>query len=337
MKILLYGENWSGTHVDCISKVLLKQNIKFKIFDFFKILNRKIGGKITNKIYRKLFYYQNEILINKLLVNEIENFKPDVLLISKGINIFPETIILFKNRSIQVINWNPDDFFNNHNTSKHLLNSLSLYDYVFSARQHLFDEYKSAGIKKPIYLEWYYIPWLHKMSEKLDNVENKITFIGTYSKRRETIINSIDRSFPIEIWGAGWGFSNVRFKKHISLKNKVLSQSDFPNIISRSLINLNILTLENRDLTNLKLFEITASFGLLLTEYNEITNGILKENCFYYNANDHVRMNEKIESIFNKNNNELICEQRQNGFNRIVQNHHSITDRVGTLIDTITK
>lgn len=337
MKILLYGENWNGTHVDCISKILDEKKINYKIFDFFSILNRKTGNKISDKIYREIFYSQNERLINKLLVDEIDNFKPDVLLISKGINIFPETLCLFNKKSIMVLNWNPDDFFNKKNTSKHLTNSLNLFDYVFSARQHLFEEYKSAGIKNPIYLEWYYIPWLHKMPEKVDLPENKITFIGTFSKRRENLINSIDSSFPIDIWGSGWRFSNVKFKKHISLKEKVLSQSEFPDIISRSLINLNILTLENRDLTNLKLFEITASYGLLLTEFNEVTAQILKEDCIYYNAEDPVLMNEKIEHIFKSKSSNLYNEVRQNGFNRVMQNHHSIADRVNTLIDVINK
>ena len=337
MKILLYGENWNGTHVDCISKILKERKIDYKIFDFFSIINRRTGNKISDKIYREIYYSQNERLVNKLLVDEIDNFKPDVLLISKGINIFPETISLYNKMSIKVLNWNPDDFFNKNNSSKHLLNSLSLYDYVFSARKHLFDEYKLAGIKQPVYLEWYYIPWLHKMPEKVYVPENKITFIGTFSKRRENIINSIYSSFPIDIWGSGWRFSNVRYKKNISLKEKILSQSDFPDVISRSLINLNILTFENRDLTNLKLFEITASYGLLLTEFNEVTEQIFKEDCIYYNAEDPVLMNEKIELIFKDKSRDLYSNVRQNGFNRVMQNHYSIADRVNTLIDVIKK
>ncbi len=334
MRILLYGENWEGTHVNCIAEVLKELNINYKIFDFYKILNTQIRFDILNKVVRKLFYSQNEAKINSLLLNEINIFKPDILFISKGINIYPETLKVFRDKSIIIANWNPDDFFNKFNSSKNLLNSLELYDFVFSARKHLFDEYKIKGIKNPIYIEWYYIPWLHNKRHITLNLQEKITFIGTFSKRREEVINSIQVDRPIEIWGSGWQFSSLRYKKNILLKNKVLNQNEFPEIISSSLINLNILTLENRDCTNLKLFEITASNGLLLTEQNDVTQRILGSNSVYYNYNNVLEFNDVIEDIFNPYKFEYYNEIRNNGYFNVVNTNNTINDRVFDIINT---
>jgi len=333
MKILLYGELWSGTHIDCISYVLREKNIEFKIFDFYKYINPKRYTIFIDKVLNKILYENNEKLINNKLFLEIEEYKPDVLFISKGVNIYPETLDKFKRKGIIIANWNPDDFFNKLNSSKYLLDSLNIYVYVFSARKHLFDEYKDKGIRNPHYVEWYYIPWLHSRTTSIIPIKNIITFIGTYSKRRESILKTIEKDIPIEIWGSGWNFSSLKKNKNINIKNQFLPQSDFPNIISSSLINLNILTLENRDHTNLKIFEITASNGLLLTESIDASISILGKNAFYFDANVPKSLNESIDNIFSNNNDN--SKIKDAGYKNITTNNHSIFDRVEQIINIL--
>jgi len=336
-KVLLYGEYWEGTHIDCISKVLELEHIEYKIFDFYSIISPIHNPNFFDKIKRKLKYNANEKLINHLLIKEIDIFKPTILLVSKGINIYPETFLIFKKSGIIISNWNPDDFFNNKNTSKHLLNSLNLFDFVFSARKHLFHEYVLNGISNPHYIEWYYIPWLHKLPNNNFKVEDKISFIGTYSKRREHILASIDNSVPIEVWGSGWNNSKIVLKNNISLKKKILNQSDFPKYISKSKINLNILTTENRDQTNLKLFEITASSGLLLTESTNVTNEIFKDSCFYYDYNNINSLNNTIQYILNLKNFNYVEQVKQKGVEVTYNNKHSINDRVKEILNIFDK
>lgn len=328
MKILLYGENWEGTHVDCISKALDKKNIENKIFDFYSVLTYKTKYLLLNKILRRLNYKRNEVKINKLFLIEFNRFKPDLVVISKGINIHPKTLKLILN-NCKVINWNPDDFFNTKNNSRNLLNSVPLYDLVLSARKHLFQEYEKLGFKKLKYIEWYYIPWLHKPSQKEVDKNKKICFIGTYSKRREYIIDSISSNYLIEIWGSGWKKSNLNLKKNIKIHNQILNQKDFPEIIKQSYINLNILTLENRDQTNLKIFEITASNGLILTEDNSTSRVLLKNNGFYYKEDN---LNEIIQIIYNLSETEY-QDQISLSHQAIIEGNNSIYDRVNEILN----
>ena len=334
-RFLLYGEYWEGTHIDCISKILKSQNINCEIFNFYPFIHKQFGNRVFNAIYRRSFYTKNEKTINVELLNKINSYKPDVLLISKGVNIFPETLLTIKNKSIIILNWNPDDFFNKNNSSNHILNSLPIYDYVFSARTHLFDEYRSKGIKNPIYLDWYYIPWLHKKPENILEEKKKITFVGTYSKRREQIIDSIKTIYPIEIWGDQWQFSKLRHKKNIFVKSKSLSQKDFPNVMSQSTLNLNILTLENRDVTNLKTFEIPASYGLMLTEYTPEMKNILGDNCFYYYPNIVNNISDEISKIFSNHTMNKLREIRHESYNSIINGGHDIGKRVDLIIKSI--
>lgn len=337
MRILLYGENWEGTHVDNVARILREKNVDHKIFDFFKMLSYHTPINIANRVLRRLFYKRNERLINKRLIEEINIYQPVVLLISKGVNIFPETLRTFKERSILVVNWNMDDFFNKLNSSQHLLASLGIYDYVFSPRPQMFDAYYAAGIKKIIFSESYYVPWLHKKPDHPGKLERRISFVGSYSKRRERVIEAIDSIYPIEIWGAGWGLSSLRTKKNIDIRNEVMKQADFPEMISKSLVNLNILTIENNDLTNLKVFEITACDGLLLTDYNEYTESILMDGALYYTPFKENELNEKLAYIFDPANMEEVRRIRDKGHAIIMNGHNTINDRVDIVLDVITK
>ena len=101
-RVLLYGEFWEGTHIDCISKVLNSQNIDCETFNFYPFIHKQFGNRIFNTIYRKSFYKKNEQIINLELLIEINKYKPDVLLISKGVNIFPETLLEIKKKSIDL-------------------------------------------------------------------------------------------------------------------------------------------------------------------------------------------------------------------------------------------
>ncbi len=334
-RILLYGEFWEGTHVDCVSKILNRKEIDNEIFNFYPILNKQFGNRVLNAIYRKSFYKENEIKINKELLIRIEEYKPDVLFISKGVNIFPETLLTIKKKSIIIINWNPDDFFNCYNSSKHIINSLPIYDYVFSARAHLFDEYRAKGIKNPIYLEWYYIHWLHKKPIVNLEIQKKITFVGTYSKRREKILDSIISRYPLEIWGDQWQFSKLKRKKNTIIHNKALTQIQFPEVMSQSLLNLNILTLENRDLTNLKIFEIPASYGIMLTEYTNKINEILNNNCFYFKPDISEDLSNSISKIVTDFNIDDLKYMRQMSHESIINGNNDISHRVSDILQQI--
>ena len=334
-KYLLYGEYWEGTHIDSISKVFKQKKINHEIFNFFPLIHKQLGSRITNALYRKTFHFYNERKVNRDLLNKIEEYKPDVFIISKGINIYPETLKYINKKSIIIVNWNPDDFFNKNNSNVHLLNSINIYDLVFSARSHLFEEYKYKGIKNPVYLEWYYIPWLHYKPSNFLNERNKLTFIGTYSKRREEILNKITTDLPIEIWGDQWQFSKLKYKKGITVQSKSLPQSNFPEIISNSLLNLNILTQENRDKTNLKIFEIPASYGIMLTEYTENTNSIFGNKCFYYNPNINEDLSIQISNILTNYSLKDLRSIKETTYNYIINSNNDIQSRVETILNEI--
>ena len=100
-------------------------------------------------------------------------------------------------------------------------------------------------------------------------------------------------------------------------------------VFERTLFNLNMLTIENDDKSNLRFFEVPSSGGLLLTERNEISIQYLEDvaECFMYSSIGEIK-NILVSDV---NLNEIA----RLGQKRILKDCHKFSDRVSALLDNI--
>ena len=182
----------------------------------------------------------------------------------------------------------------------------------------------------------YYLPQFHKPTilspNELDEFSCDISFIGTWSKRREDFIESLIDIRNVKIFGGGWHRASSKLKKFIEFRAPVFS-NDMAKVIAASKININILTHENRDTTNCRNFEILACKGFQLSEGSEDLLSIfnnkkdlavfytpkeLYDNCKYYLENELDR-----ETI------------RVNGYTKVINGNHKMSDRANQIISTL--
>jgi len=324
-RILIYGEFWPGTLPSLLKKELVDRGHIVSIFDFTKIVPGISDRKIFNRIKRRVFTSFYEWQVNATFLRQAKVEKPDVIIVSKGLNLYPRTVEELSQLGGKLINWNPDDFFNSKNTNDNLVNSVRYYDLVVSSRPHLFQEYQEHGIKKSLFVDWYYVPELHfprQTSFKYD-----LTFVGSWSPLREEFISHIVT--PIDIWGGGWERSSLKFKSLHRVNSKIVSQVEMSSIFSESKYNLNLITHENRDYSNLRFFEVCASGGLLITEKNESSMSYLvdREDCLMYDTVDDV--NKMLVSEFD------FGAIAASGYQKIVGGKNSFADRVDQLLNVI--
>ena len=281
-KVLIYGESWQGCHGQLLLNDLLTRGYEVEIFDHTKHLPGIINRSIFERVKRRLFISIYSKKIQNLLLKKINAYNPSHVIICKGLNLNVQTLRKINKKGIFLTNWNPDDFLNMKNSNKELVKSIPEYDLIISSRPHLFAEYKSLGAKDLLFIDWYFVPDLHKKRNL--PIIHDVTFVGSWSEKREEFICKIP--FKVTVWGGGWEKSKNNFKKNNKIMNKILSQKEMSSVFEQSRFNINLLTDENRDLSNLRFFEVPASGGLLVTERNKIAERYLEDgkDCIMFSS-----------------------------------------------------
>lgn len=302
------------------------------VFDWPKYLYEYQNASLANRLKDRLLFARTVHKINRDLVRIIERTEYDLWLVVRGDHILPETLLMAKNSIPRIFNWNSDDFFNPRNNTKHMLACFGLYDCHFSPRAHLKNEYIARGAKAFEFIRWYYRPGLFFAPETVaaQKTVRDIAFVGSWSKRRENILKSL-QSREVNIWGWGWGKKSERSFLRTAKWRPHVDMISMMDVFGTSKINVNILTLENRDTTNFRNFEIPAAGGFQLSERSdEILNTFdedkeivcfesadeLVSKCDYYLKNDGER--KKIAL---------------NGYSRLFGGNYSIVDRAKQILD----
>ena len=333
--ILIYGEPYEWAMAYNVQEVCRELGYRAQIFDFTKWLYRTRRATVANRIRDRLFVSSVAKKINRDLVNVLTNEQFELLLVMKGVHLFPETIAAAKTRVGHVVNWNPDDFFNPLNSSRSLLASFPLYDCIFTPRRHLIGEYLDRGAKRVEALDWYYLPKLHYpvtvSDEEKRRLASDIVFIGTWSPRREALLGAL-AGFDVRIWGAYWERAGATFRNEIDCRPPVFGE-DMRKVIRSSKININILTSENRDTTNVRNFEIPSCSGFQLSERSAEIMRLFEEGeeiAFFSGAGDMVAQCRR----YLDNDEERWRVSRQ-GYERLIGGHHTMKDRVLGLLSTL--
>lgn len=324
-KILIYGENWQGTLPCLLLQDLTAKGFDVSLFDYTDIMPGIKHRDFWQKVRRRLFgeYYRAQL--RKIFLVKILQFRPEVIIISKGFHLDPETIKEAKKNCRYLINWNPDDFFNYKNSNPDLIESMKLYDLIISSRPHLEDDYRKRGMKNFLYLDWYYVPELHKDYGLPLDID--ASFVGSWSPFREKTLLGLDKKFVV--YGGGWEKSSMSLRSKHKLTGQTLNQVEMAQIFNRSRFNLNLLTHENNDLTNLRIFEVTGSKGLLITPRNDVVSKYLQDGVDCLMFSDERELNE----LLNKKSDDLAI--RQAGHYKIMSGNNTFSHRVDTLIHAL--
>lgn len=324
-KFLIYGEFWQGTLPSLLESELRLRGHEVIVFDFTEIVPGISDRAIINRIKRRIASAWYERQVNVRFIECANKEKPDYIIVSKGVNLWPETVRSLTQIGAKLINWNPDDFFNSKNTSANLIGAFKHYDLIVSSRPHLFAEYRERGAKQTVFIDWYYVPELHH--PRHSQIKYDLTFVGSWSPLREEFISKIRT--PIVIWGGGWERSSAGFKASHQVNAKIISQAEMSSIFSSSKYNLNLITHENRDLSNLRFFEVCASGGLLITERNESSLSYLTEgeDCLMYSTAEDV--NRILGSSLD------LSAIAENGYKKITDGKNSFGERVGQLLEAL--
>jgi len=333
LKILIYGEAVKHGVAAPLRGAFERLGHDAGIFDWPRYLFSARGRSLENRALDRLLFHHVARRINNDFISLIAEGGYDLVIVIRGNHVFPETVDEAKNLVPLVVNWNSDDFFNPLNSTGYMLRSFGKYDCIFTSRGHLREEYMARGAKRFEILNWYCRPDLMVAEDRLRHkrYSRDIAFIGSWSRRREDILGSL-ADFDITIYGSSWNKAGRSFRKRVPCRGPQYSEQ-MMDLMASSRINVNVLTRENRDTTNIRNFEIPSSGAFQLSEGSDAILDIfregreiacfrdvreLKEKCAYYLKHDAER--EEIAA---------------NGYRKLTSGGHDITDRAGQIVDSL--
>jgi len=286
MKILCVGPIWRGSNAGGLFKALSRQGALIEIVDDFyhvPLSANLLIPKIIAKIFRNFFVKD----YNAQIINQVNRFSPDIVFVYKGAFVKPQTLLALKLKGIKLFNFYPDVSFHTHGNL--LPKTLGLYDQIFTTKTFGIQDLKNQlNFSNAIFIPHGFDPEIHKPIPKELIPQDffcDISFIGTYSPKKEKILAAIAQKFPeynLKIWGTQWEKST-----ELSLKKSLQHEPIFGDLyaagICASKINLGILNEQVKgassgDLITSRTFHIPAAGGFMMHEKNEESTLYFEEN-----------------------------------------------------------
>jgi spore maturation protein CgeB len=244
-------------------------------FDYYKktILNKIMFKAGLSNIYPK---------INRLFKQEVEAFRPDIIWVFKGMEIYPASLQWAKDRQIRLVNYNTDNpflFSGKGSGNQNVTRSIGLYDLHLT-----YDRNIRERIQKEFRIPCELLPFGFEEREdlyqqcRLQNEECSLCFVGSPDKVRAAFMESIAAELPLVIYGPGWS----RYTSHPNIRIKAAVHGDeFWKTLYRYRVQLNIMRLHNPDSHNMRSFEVPGIGGIMLAPATA-------DHQFYFRENEEV-------------------------------------------------
>lgn len=261
--------------------------------------------------------------VNESVLDLAQRVKPDFFLCVKGVQFYPETICAIGAMGVVTIGYWIDDPLDH---SRSLVNAPA-YQYYFTNDASSVECYRNAGIPRIYHLPsaadtqmFYPLPGVSPLAD--------VVFVGTHSPYRESIITQL-QDFDLRVYGPGWHKASL--KRSCIYPEAFGAQTN--EIFNRAKINLNIHNWFGQgSAMNLRLFEVPAAGGFLLTDW-------VAEIDEAYRENEHLACWRSIDELREKIAYYLLHEGERraiasNGHKHFLR-HHSYKARIDLLLSRL--
>lgn len=289
MRILNVGPLWRGSNAGGLFRALARAGAFIEVIDEFYYVSLKTTDKKA-KIAERFLRPMQVSSFNKAITNTIDTFKPDVLLVYKGVFVLPETLKYARANGCRPVLFYPDVSTTAH--GPHIPRAIPEYDTIFTTKTFgITDMQQHYGVKNAVFIAHGFDPDIHRPFAAIGADERAIfscdaSFIGTWSPKKEQWLTHLVEQLPhvnLKVWGDKWGrVSSPALTKCV--QGKSVTGDLYALAIQCSTINLGILSEQvagasSGDLITSRTFHIPGASGFMLHERNE-------ESVLYYHEEE---------------------------------------------------
>jgi len=260
--------------------------------------------------------------VNNQVVECVREFRPDIFFCVKGVQLRPDTIRAIGRAGATTVGYWIDDPLDH---ARSLVNAASYHRY-FTNDASSVPRYRSEGITEIRHLQGGADPEnFHPLPAARSVVD--VAFVGTHSPRRESVVVEL-QNFETHVYGsAAWRQSPIdKVRVHPGAFGPKTNE-----VFNSARINLNVHTWFGQgSAMNLRLFEVPASGGFLLTDWVAEVDGA-------YRQDEHLVCWRTVEELRAKvayylAHEDERCEIAARGYEHFLQ-HHSYAARARELLD----
>ncbi|MEO5995901.1 MAG: glycosyltransferase [Chitinophagaceae bacterium] len=335
--ILILGTDDAGAIENFFINGFKKCGINITTFEIARQYYVDIGKNGFNKVINKIspdFFCRD---INRRLLEFLDKKKYDVILVFKGMQLFPETIKQLKDHAAIVANFNldhPFKFLLSGSGNKNVLESIPFYDIHFSYSKKIVQQLKQAFKKDAFFIPFGYDDQTDvQHSADVSEYTNRILFIGAYDKRRAAYLDKL-KSSEMDIYGNDkWQSRNI-FHPYIrrAYQKKSLYGKEYINAIISATGIINILREQNliEESHNMRSFEVPGYGGLLLSQRTSEQLEYFEEDkeAVYFGSAEELR--SKMDYLIK--NNSTVTAIKRAGHERAVRDNYSYDNRSKQLL-----
>lgn len=271
--ILILGNSVPGALENFYQHGFEKEGVSVDRFGtadrYYAFLNKSIMNRVINKLSPDVFYQK----INEDLLRFLSKKRYDVILVFKGMELFPQTVQQLKNHAVLIANYNADHpyiFYAPGSGNQHVVNSIAHYDVHFSYAKKLVQQLQKKFNKQAYCIPFGYDERVHTAQSTANNsFAGRALFIGAYDEERATYLNRLQYSI-LDIYGEPkWRSRNLlRPSVRQAYRNKSLYDNDYAEAITTALGIINLLRKQNlqEDSHNMRTFEVPGYGGLLISQ-----------------------------------------------------------------------
>jgi spore maturation protein CgeB len=278
--------------------------------------------------------------INKMVLEKISEFTPDIVWFDKVLTIKPKTLLAIKEMWPQVIiaGYSPDDMAQRHNQSRYYLDGLKYYDYYFTTKTYNVPELKVMGARNPIFVGNAYDPEIHQPMEltqfEKSALGGSVGFIGAWEADRAAYILALaEAGVKVRWWGWQGKKSWENRNENLIMENKPLWGVEYAKAINAFDINLCFLRKINRDRQTTRSIEIPACGGFMLAERTDEHLSLFEEGveAEFFSSKD--ELIDKVQYYLEHPEKRLLIAQA--GRLRCLNSGYSNDARIKSVVDLV--
>jgi spore maturation protein CgeB len=326
-RVLFVGDDWYGSNATSLRNAVLRRGHECLTVNSASMTSTNL----TRTLLRQASPFHPSIAEwNQTLAGAIEAWRPDILLVFRGLRVTRETLA---ETAATRIHYHPDDSTNPANRSSVYAVAEREYDLHVTTKSFNVAELATRGVTRALYVPCAYDRDWHRPTDRGRAPLYSVGFIGTRRPDRNTLIKDL-----ADEWKKDFLLCGARWRRDPRIIRKATvwgPQYGFALslAVASAPIQLGLLNSANRDQHTCRSYEIPAAGGLLIGQRTDEHLAMLEDTkeALFFSSSDELKEHLHRVTLEPKS----ASRMAEAASRRIRTGHNTYDDRWDTILDAL--